>query len=89
MVNPFAVLDEYSIEVDDVTIEDLMFAGNAEEQTAVLCVARKKDEAICLVNLRSPLVINTTEGRFRQIVLQNDSYGVAAAFSVDTMRRQT
>lgn len=83
VVNPFAIFEDYSIEVDDMTVDDLKISGNPSQQTAVLCIARKKEESRCLVNLRSPLVINTIQGRFRQIVLQNDSYGVSTSFEVD------
>ena len=36
-----------------------------------------------MVNLRAPLIINTVEGRFQQVILQNEAYGMEVAFSMD------
>ena len=82
VVNPFVVVENYDIEIDDRVVRELDLTGDAVRHVAVMCVARKEREHY-LVNLRSPLIINTTEGRFRQVILQNESYSTSAVFTVD------
>lgn len=82
VVNPFVLVEDYDLEIDDRVVQELELTGDAVRHVAVMCVARKEKEHY-LVNLRSPLIINTTEGRFRQVILQNESYGTSAAFTVD------
>ncbi len=80
VVNPFVATDNYDLEIDDATAENLgLTAGNMQD-VAVLCVARKEKDHYT-VNLRSPLIINTAEGRFQQIILQNEVYGMETIFS--------
>jgi flagellar assembly factor FliW len=79
VVNPFVVKEDYSLTVDDIVAARLSLGGEDMQNMAVLCIARKENES-CLVNLRSPLVINTARGEFQQVILQDDIYGVSVPF---------
>lgn len=81
VVNPFVVVEDYNIEIDDATANNLGLTGERIQNVAVLCVARKGINGY-LVNLRSPLVINTVEGRFQQVILQNEAYGIEVSLSL-------
>ena len=80
VVNPYSITEDYSFDVDDAVLGSLGFSQAAAEEIAVLCVVRLDDDKL-YVNLRSPLVINTRNGSFTQIILQNEAYGVSVPFA--------
>jgi flagellar assembly factor FliW len=82
VVNPFVVMEDYNIEIDDSAANSLGLTGDRIQNVAVLCVARKQSENSYLINFRSPLIINTVEGRFRQVILQNEAYGIEVSLSI-------
>jgi flagellar assembly factor FliW len=80
MVNPYRIFEDYTFELENDIMNSLKLAGDAVENIAVLCIVRP-DKNVLFVNLRSPVVINIKEGLFRQIILQNESYGVSVPFA--------
>ena len=82
VVNPFVVKEDYNLEIDDAVVARLGLTADVIQHVAVLCVARKEIDSY-RVNLRAPLIINTVEGRFQQVILQNEAYGIEAAFPMD------
>jgi flagellar assembly factor FliW len=81
VINPFHVLEDYSFEIDDQTAGDLGLEKGSLEKVAVLCIVRPQENTL-YVNLRSPLVINTKDGLFKQVILENESYPVSFPFAV-------
>ena len=81
VVNPFVAAEDYNLEIDDAAVSNLGLTGENMQHVAVLCVARKENDHYT-VNLRSPLIINTVEGRFQQVILQNEAYGMEATLSM-------
>ena len=86
VVNPFVLREDYNLEIDDAVAEHLGLTGETLNQVAVLCVARKESDRY-MVNFRSPLIINTVEGRFQQVILQNEIYGIDEPFSMDRFEK--
>jgi flagellar assembly factor FliW len=78
-VNPYYIVDDYSFEIEDGIVKDLMLEGNYIDNIAVLCIVRANEKTL-YVNLRSPLIINIKNGYFVQIILQNEMYGVSVPF---------
>jgi len=87
VVNPFVVREDYNIEIDDAVAARLGLTSENLQNVAVLCLARK-ESGIFTVNLRAPLIINTVEGRFQQVILQNELYGMEVLFSVPEQGKQ-
>lgn len=81
VINPYYILEDYFFDVDDTIIEELMDRSKSEESIAVLCIVRPNDRTL-YVNLRSPIIINTKKGRFIQVILQNEGYGVSVPFAI-------
>ncbi|MCX7856666.1 MAG: flagellar assembly protein FliW [Deltaproteobacteria bacterium] len=81
LVNPYHILDEYSFEVDEKILENEVGLRGNIGNLAIMCIVRVDGDTL-YVNLRSPLLINIKEGRFTQIVLENESYGVSVPFAV-------
>lgn len=82
VVNPFVVKEDYNLEIDDAVASNLGLMGEGTQNVAVLCVARKQIDSY-RVNLRAPLIINTVKGRFQQVILQNEAYGIEVAFALN------
>lgn len=81
VVNPYYILEDYSFDIDDHVAEGLIERSGEDEAIAVLCIVRPNDKTL-YVNLRSPIIVNTTRSRFVQVVLQNEGYGVSVPFAV-------
>ncbi len=81
VVNPFTIVDDYSLQIDDETMKFLGLNGGTIEDVAILCIIRSDNQNF-FVNLRSPLVINTARGIFVQTILQDEKYGVSVPFTV-------
>jgi flagellar assembly factor FliW len=81
VVNPYHLVDEYNFDVEDDTLAALSLTDRDIDRLAVLCIARYENETI-YVNLRSPLLINTEEGRFLQAILPNEGYPVSAPMEI-------
>ncbi len=86
VVNPFVLREDYNLEIDDAVAEHLGLTGETLNHVAVLCVARKESDRY-MVNFRSPLIINTVEGRFQQVILQNEIYGIDEPFPMDRFEK--
>ena len=82
VVNPFVVAEDYHFEINDAVASNLGLTDETIQNVAVLCVARKVVPNRYVVNLRAPLIINTDDGRFQQVILQNEAYGIEVAFSL-------
>jgi flagellar assembly factor FliW len=76
VVSPYHILEDYSFELEENVLKTLEVNGNTIENVAVLCIIRPDNHTL-YVNLRSPLIINTKNGFFTQIILQDESYGVS------------
>ncbi|HOJ42971.1 MAG TPA: flagellar assembly protein FliW [Syntrophorhabdaceae bacterium] len=81
VINPYYVLEDYAFDIDDATAEELLGKSKSEEGIAVLCIVRPNDRTL-YVNLRSPIIINTKKGKFIQIILQSEGYGVSVPFAI-------
>jgi flagellar assembly factor FliW len=78
-VNPYYIVDDYSFEIEDGIVRELMLEGNYIDDIAILCIVRPNENTL-YVNLRSPLIINIKNGYFVQTILQNEMYGVSVPF---------
>jgi flagellar assembly factor FliW len=79
VVNPYHVLENYSLELDENILKTLEVDENTIENVAVLCIVRLDNHTL-YVNLRSPVIINVKNGFFTQIILPDESYGVSVPF---------
>lgn len=80
VVNPYFILDDYSFEVDEDSLNAIRLNGNAMQDLAVLCIVRPNEHCL-YVNLRSPIVVNVKDGLFKQVILQDEAYGVSVPFT--------
>lgn len=73
VVNPFEVKADYEITIDDTTKESLLIEN--EKQIAVCSVVTIPDKITRMTaNLMAPIVINTTNNKARQMIMNNSDY---------------
>jgi len=77
VINPMLVIKEYSFQIHR---DDLDAIGLTEDDTekfsllAVVIMSRSLENVT--VNLKAPIVINIVTKQAKQVILQNDDYGV-------------
>jgi flagellar assembly factor FliW len=75
VMNPFFIMADYEFDIPESVVEMLRLKG--PEDASVLAVVRIPDELKKMtVNLRAPIVINRTNNRAHQTVLEDDRYSV-------------
>ena len=75
VMDPLIVSPNYNPEVDDEILKPIGEI-NPEEILVLVTVTVPKDLKKMSVNLRAPIVINVTERKAVQIILEDDSYKV-------------
>jgi flagellar assembly factor FliW len=73
IVNPFHYLQEYDFQLEDSVIEELELKSEKEVQVfSILTVEDPFDKTTA--NLQAPVIINTTNLKAKQIILNNGNY---------------
>lgn len=75
VVSPFSVREDYEINIDDVTVNELGIES-AEDVAIVNTVTLSAIPEKITTNLRAPIVINIKNNKGKQIILNNDKYGI-------------
>ena len=75
VMDPLIVAEDYNPEVDDEILKPICKI-DPEEILVLVTVTVPKDLKKMSVNLRAPIVINVTERKAVQIILEDDSYKV-------------
>lgn len=70
-VNPFVYFPDYEVEVDDEIVTDLVRSVD-DELVAYCLVTLNPDHRTATANLLAPIVVNITQGRAVQIILETD-----------------
>lgn len=75
LIDPFACVPGYSVDMPAADLAALQSPGNADE-LLVLCVAQLRDGVPVEANLQSPIVIRRDVQIGRQIVLPESAFGM-------------
>ena len=75
VLDTFAVLREYVFDIDDEDVKELEINGPEELQVVSVLVI-PDDIQRMTVNLAAPVIINTTTGNAKQIMLTGSDYNV-------------
>ena len=73
VVDPFALIGNYSLEVNDAEVEDLCLENQADLMVLGVTVI-PEDVTQMTVNLAAPVLVNTKKGIGKQIVMDNRRY---------------
>ncbi len=88
LVNPYSIFEDYVFEVDEEILEEKVGIKGKIDRLAVMCIVRVEKEVL-YVNLRCPLLINTEDGRFAQVVLKNEGYGLKVPFAIKREEKES
>ncbi len=75
VINPFDVKEDYEVTIDDQTMESLSIKETTD--LAVCSIVTIPDKITRMsTNLLSPIIINTTNNKAKQMVMHNSSYQI-------------
>jgi flagellar assembly factor FliW len=73
VVNPFHFFPEYDFQIEDLVVEELGFQSKKEVQVFSILTAVEPFENTT-ANLQAPVVINTTNQKAKQVILNDGQY---------------
>ena len=73
VVDPFALIDNYALEINDAEIEDLCLENQTDLMVLGVTVI-PEDVTKMTVNLAAPVLVNTKKGLGKQIVMDDRRY---------------
>ncbi|MBI9014608.1 MAG: flagellar assembly protein FliW [Clostridiales bacterium] len=71
ITDPFLFVDKYDFELDDFTVEQLELESIDDLMIYTTVIIPEDIEEIT-VNLKSPIVLNVTNGKAKQVILSED-----------------
>ncbi|OBW58798.1 flagellar assembly protein FliW [Solibacillus silvestris] len=75
VASPFITIKDYNFELDEATVESLQI--NDEREVAVLGIVTLKESlASSTINLKAPIVLNTTNKQAKQVILDNSKFTI-------------
>ncbi|WP_027702928.1 flagellar assembly protein FliW [Metaclostridioides mangenotii] len=80
-ISPFAVDEDYEIDLSDSDIEELEIE-NPEDVILLNIITLGESLATSTVNMRAPIVLNINKELASQIVIQNDKYDIRTPFKL-------
>ena len=75
VASPYVAVANYSFELEEATIQALDI--QSEEEVAVFGIVSLKDTlADSTINLKAPIVVNTTNKKAKQVILEKEDYAI-------------
>lgn len=75
VVSPFSIREDYEINIDDAIVKELGIESS-EDVAIVNTVTLNAVPEKITTNLRAPIVINIKNNKGKQIILNNDKFGI-------------
>ena len=83
ITNPYDITADYSFELEEATTHALEIKD--EKEVAVFAIVSLKESiSQSTVNLKAPIVLNTTNKRAKQVILNNEEYAIRHLFSSES-----
>jgi len=85
LTTPFEVISEYNLDLDEATVKALKI--ESETEVAIFTIVSLKDSLEnSTVNLKAPIVINTTNRKGKQVILDNDTFSIRHKLSFESTK---
>lgn len=85
VTNPYSITTNYSFEIDEAIAHSLLI--NDPQEVAVLSIVSLKDTIEqSTINLKAPIVWNTTNNKAKQVILNNDNYAIRHLISTESVK---
>ena len=86
VTNPYEITTNYSFEIDEAIAHSLLI--NDPQEVAVLSIVSLKDTIEqSTINLKAPIVWNTTNNKAKQVILNNDNYAIRHLITDESVKR--
>ncbi|RDW15668.1 flagellar assembly protein FliW [Oceanobacillus chungangensis] len=84
VTNPYLIYESYEVNLDENILETLQIKD--ERDVSVFAIVTLKDPfATSTLNLKAPIIINTTKKHGKQYILSTDAYPSKAPFKNDAI----
>lgn len=85
ITSPYTVITDYNFDLDEATVHALNIQN--ENEVAVFALVSLKDTlSNSTVNLKAPIVLNTTNRKAKQVILDMKEYDIRHKFSVESVK---
>lgn len=85
ITSPYAVAANYNLDLDETTVHALNIRN--ENEVAVFAIVSLKDTlAQSTVNLKAPIVLNTTSRKAKQVILDSEMYEIRHKISIESVK---
>jgi len=85
LTTPFEVISEYNLDLDEATVKALKI--ESETEVTIFAIVSLKDSLEnSTVNLKAPIVINTTNRKGKQVILDNDTFSIRHKLSFESTK---
>ncbi|WP_404427555.1 flagellar assembly protein FliW [Ureibacillus chungkukjangi] len=85
LTTPFEIIADYNFDLDEATIKALKIDN--ENDVAVFTIVSLKDTlANSTVNLKAPIILNTTNRQAKQVILDNGKFSIRHKLSTESKK---
>jgi len=85
ITSPYAMVENYDFELYEATLKSLEITS--ENNVAVFVIVSLKETlASSTINLKAPIVLNTTNNKAKQVILDNEDYSIRHKLSFESMK---
>lgn len=82
---PYAHVSDYSFDLDEPTVKALEI--KSENEVAVFAIVSLKDTlANSTVNLKAPIILNTSNKKGKQVILDNENFAIRHKLSLESVK---
>ncbi|RUL54186.1 flagellar assembly protein FliW [Lysinibacillus antri] len=85
ITSPYSIATNYNFTLDDATVNSLDIKSENEVAVFVI-VSLKETLAQSTVNLKAPIVINITNKKAKQVILDNEAYSIRHTIPLESVR---
>ncbi|MDM5332434.1 flagellar assembly protein FliW [Ureibacillus composti] len=85
ITSPFGVISNYNFDLDEATVHSLEIKD--EKEVAVFAIVSLKETLEkSSVNLKAPIVLNSTLKKAKQVILDNENYAIRHQISFESVK---
>ena len=85
ITSPYTVVSDYTFDIDEATVKALNIQH--ENEVAVFAILSLKDTlANSTINLKAPIVLNTTNKKAKQVILDKENYAIRHQLNLESVK---
>ncbi|RKQ14560.1 flagellar assembly protein FliW [Ureibacillus endophyticus] len=85
ITSPYVVVSDYTFDIDEATVNALDIRN--ENEVAVFAIISLKDTLEnSTINLKAPIVLNTTNKKAKQVILDKEDYAIRHQLNFESVK---